>query len=167
MAGMNNHINIWGISISFLSAALLVLICLSCSEHENSFSVLSPGSGLQPPVSFSSRYSNCLYSGIAKGSYPDSVFTYSFSDSLVVDFSVTANCCPDSSRFSISSIAGSDTLVVAVADTAQNLCRCYCLYMAHAEFKNLAKDHYIIRCTLSNSAGANQVIHQVPVKRAM
>ena len=135
----------------------LVFLYFSCKEI--------PTLPNQSPISFSSQYSKCLSQGLPKISVLDSIFTYSFSDNLITDFSVIANCCPGSNRFSVSSLGGTDTLVVAVADTAQGLCDCVCLYMVHAEFNNLPNDHYVVRCTYGNLTGYHETIHLVRVNR--
>jgi hypothetical protein len=136
----------------------LILLSLSCEEN-------STNPENQSPVSFLSQSSGCLSNGLPKANGLDSIFTYSFSGGLILDFSVVANCCPDSNRFSVSHIAGTDTLIIAVADTAQSFCHCVCLYMTHAEFMNLPNDHYVVRCTIENSSGQGETIHLVHVDR--
>jgi hypothetical protein len=116
-------------------------------------------------VTFYSQSSKCLLNGLSKSADLDSVFTYLFDNNLLIDFSVTANCCPDSNRFSISQITGTDTIIISVADTAQNLCKCVCPYMIHVEFENLSKDHYVVRCRQSNSQGCLDPIYLADVYR--
>jgi hypothetical protein len=140
-----------------VTLGFLVFLCLSCNEKST-----SPDS--QSAISFSSHYGKCLSQGLPKSSSLDSVFTYSFTDSLVIDFSVNANCCPDSNRFVVTQRAGPDTLVISVADTAGNLCYCICTYMVHASFENLPNDHYVVRCRVGNSQGYED-IHLVDVYR--
>jgi hypothetical protein len=135
----------------------LLLLCFSCKDRS-----IAPSG--QPIVSFSSQYSKCL-GGLAKSSTLDSVFTYSFSDTLLIDFSAISNCCPDSDRFDVSSTVGSDTIVVSVADTAQHLCRCVCPYMVEARFANLPNDHYLVRCRISSAQDSTDPIHLVDVYR--
>ena len=118
--------------------------------------------------SFSCQYSKCLTPGnILRHDRFDSVFVYSFTDSLSIDFSVIANCCPDSDRFSVSPLTGNDTIVVSVIDTAKADCRCGCLYMIHAEFSGLPNDQYVVCCNISDSQieGAPQMLHNVNVYR--
>jgi hypothetical protein len=141
-----------------VTLGFLVFLCLSCNEK-------STNPDNQSGISFSSRYSTCLSHGLSKSSGLDSVFTYSFTDSLVIDFSVIANCCPDSNRFVVTESAGTDTLVISVADTAENLCYCICTYMVHASFGNLPSDHYVVRCRVGNSQGYVDPIHLVNVYR--
>ncbi len=139
-----------------IAVGLTALLCFSCKEK-------SANPETQAPGSFSYESSKCMRGVLQKASVSDSVFTYTFSDKLIIDFSVTANCCPDSNRFSVSSTTGIDTIVVAVVDTAQNLCKCICPYMIHAEFGNLPNDHYVVHCTIGNSQGYTDPIHLVNV----
>ncbi|MBM4168114.1 MAG: hypothetical protein FJ215_03005 [Ignavibacteria bacterium] len=76
----------------------------------------------------------------------DSCFAYVFRESLVVDFCVTGNCCPDTNRFIITPSIALDTIEVTVVDTAQNLCRCVCPYLLHVEIHNLRGNSYFLRC---------------------
>lgn len=138
-------------------SAFVLLLCVSCKERPT-------GPFAFPEASFSSQYSKCL-GGLAKGSVLDSVFTYSFVDTLLIDFSVIANCCPDSNRFDVSSTVASDTIVISVADTARALCLCVCPYMIEARFANLVADHYVVRCRIGNSQGYEDPIHLVRVDR--
>jgi hypothetical protein len=138
--------------------ALIAFFCFSCKEK----SANPENQGL---ISSSFQSSKCMGSALGKASTSDSVFTYTFSDALIIDFSVTGNCCPDSNRFSVSSAIGSDTIVVAVVDTAQNLCRCLCRYMIHSEFMNLPNNHYVVRCTIAAPQGEAEQIHSANVYR--
>jgi|GEM_PF-696133 len=122
-----------------ITFGLLILICISCHEK-------SSEPELQSIVSFSSQSSKCLSHGLSKRNSFDSLFTYSFTDSLIIDFSVSANCCPDSNRFNVLYTAVNDTLIITVIDTAAYGCRCICPYLIHAEFGNLPNNHYIVRC---------------------
>ena len=137
---------------------IVALVCSSCKEKST-----EPGD--QKVITFSSLYSNCLAHGLSKGSGLDSVFNYSFTGNLIVDFSVWANCCPDSNRFAVSYRIANDTIIISAADTARSLCRCLCPYMVHAEFFNLQQDHYIIRCRAGNEGGYEDPIHLVDVYR--
>jgi hypothetical protein len=73
----------------------------------------------------------------------DSCFSYQFHDALVVDFCASANCCPDSDRFSFRHRVSHDTIMVTIADTAAPLCRCICNYVFHMEFRDLPGDSYV------------------------
>jgi hypothetical protein len=84
---------------------------------------------------------------LLKASASDSCFSYQFHDALIVDFCATANCCPDSNRFSFKQRVSHDTIMVTIADTAAHLCRCICPYVLHMEFRDLPGDSYIFFCT--------------------
>jgi len=89
----------------------------------------------------------CKSGQLGKGSLStDSCFTYQFHGALVVDFCASANCCPDSNRFLIRHETRNDTILVTIADTAANLCRCNCTYLLHAEFHSLPGDRYVFVC---------------------
>jgi len=83
----------------------------------------------------------------------DSCFTYTFRETLKIDFCVPGNCCPDSNRFSFKSGVFKDTITIVFADTAANLCRCICNYTIQAEFDNLIKDFYLVKCQRKDSLG--------------
>jgi hypothetical protein len=140
-----------------IAAVGIIALLSSCTEKST-----DPVTKAAP--SFSYESSKCL-AGLAKRSLFDSVFVYSFTDTLIIDFSVEANCCPDSNRFEVSWSTVSDTINVSVADTAQNLCRCDCPYLIHAAFANLPNDHYVVRCTIDNYSGVHNPIHLVDVYR--
>ena len=116
-------------------------------------------------ISFISQSSACLSYAFAKSTGLDSVFTYFFSDSLLIDFSVISNCCPDSNRFAISQTIDADTLFILVADTARTLCKCICPYMIRMECANLPNDHYVVCCKIGNSPEDMEMIHRVNVYR--
>ena len=99
-------------------------------------------------IFFSYETSSCISPALLKGTtvFPDSVFSYSFSDNLTMDFSSISNCCPDSNRFVLDHEIRQDTIIITVTDTAQNLCRCICLYMIHSEITGLPMNQYVIRC---------------------
>lgn len=93
-----------------------------------------------------SQIPGCRNHATAKAALKDSCFSYQFAQTLVVDFCVSANCCPDSGRFDLTYEIRNDTIDVAVADTAANLCRCVCTYVIHAEFTGLRRDRYVFCC---------------------
>ncbi len=64
----------------------------------------------------------------------DSCFVWSFGQTLLIDFCVAANCCPDTNRFALSSQIRNDTILISVTDTAASLCSCDCGYIIRAEF---------------------------------
>lgn len=95
-------------------------------------------------VVFSShQISGCNNHGLLKTTQQDSCFSYSFDDTLKIDFCVVGNCCPDSQRFVTNYNINSDTIVVSVVDTAANLCWCNCNYTIHVEFSGLTEEEYI------------------------
>jgi hypothetical protein len=142
-----------------ISALVFVIVLLySCKDKSS-----NPDS--QTPVSLSYEATKCLAHGLAKGTELDSVFTYSFTTDLVIDFSVWANCCPDSNRFLVSYTISNDTILISVADTARSLCHCICPYMIHADFMDLSKDHYVVRCRIGNNQVWDDPIHLVDVYR--
>ena len=118
----------------------------------------------QRSPAFSFKSSTCL-AVLVKGSLYDSIFVYSFADTLMIDFSVEANCCPDSNRFLVSCISTTDTIDVCVRDTAENGCRCICPYIIHAEIANLPGDLYVVRCAMDSSSGVRNPVHVVTVRR--
>lgn len=150
------------ISLKILFVNSLFLVLFSCKEKATELQ--------NSDVAFSASSSKCQLSlRLAKVSVLDSLFEYSFSDNLILDFSVRTNCCPDSNRFVITQYIGADTLNIIVTDTAQHLCRCNCPYFIHAEYKNLTGNQYVVRCILETSAAippsASRIIHCVTVYR--
>ena len=76
----------------------------------------------------------------------DSCFFSQFKQDILIDFCVTANCCPDTSRFQTSSAVSNDTIFIVVADTAANRCLCDCPYRIHAEFRKPLLSRYVVVC---------------------
>ncbi len=127
---------------SLIASAILIWIAsilFSCSDK--STGPENQQSGLLYQIR------GCQHGGLAKLSSSDSCFSYQFKKDLVMDFRVTANCCPDSNRFSLSYGIRNDTIAVVVVDTAANLCYCICRYFIRAEFRDLPLDRYIFSCT--------------------
>jgi hypothetical protein len=89
-------------------------------------------------------------SALGKVSAIDSCFSYSFNDTLKVNFCVTGNCCPDSDRFTTEYKIKSDTIFVYVTDKAENNCDCMCNYTIHLELYNLEQNRYIFQCNYDN-----------------
>ncbi len=77
----------------------------------------------------------------------DSCFSYSFYDTLKIDFCVSGNCCPDTNRFVTTYKLNSDTINVTVVDTAGHLCKCICNYKIHIELSGLTNNHYFFYCS--------------------
>jgi len=130
---MKKYFNISLISFAFL----LVLYILSCSEN-------SPTENPEKQVEFSSyQISGCNNGGLLKVDASDSCFFYSFNDTLKIDFCLWGNCCPDSQRFKTDYKISSDTIFIAVQDTAISECFCNCGYIIHVEFSGLPEDKYL------------------------
>ncbi len=119
---------------SSLFVLLLSLVAFGCAA-------VSTGPAATTSVVFEVPGCRPSYPGKALMSV-DSCFSYQFHDQLIVDFCVSANCCPDSNRFSIDHMIRADTITVTIADTAANLCRCMCRHWIHAEFHGLESDDY-------------------------
>jgi hypothetical protein len=120
---------------------------------------------------FSAYTSNCIGLTLARsdGSETDSIFVWSFTDKLIIDFSFLANCCLDSNDSSISRMTAHDTITIAVIDSVDPGCRCPCLYMAHVEVASLPNDCYVVqvRCVVGRSIRPEDpMIHVVNVCRA-
>ncbi len=142
-----------------LAAIVLIgLVAASCKEK-------SANSTPDEGVKFHYEASGCIGAGLPKPAVNDSSFSYTFTDKLTVDFVVTSNCCPDTNRFTVASIPGSDTLTIAVTDTAGHNCRCLCPYLIHAEFANLPGNHYVVRCTLGEPGAEAGIRYLVVVER--
>ena len=92
------------------------------------------------------QISGCANKGLGKTALIDSGFSYRFDKNLIVDFSVTANCCPDSNRFNLFYEVSNNTITVIVDDTAAHLCKCVCPYIIHAEFYDLPLQKYVFIC---------------------
>jgi hypothetical protein len=119
-------------------AGIVIVVFFSCPEK-----VTNPDEHTAP--AFSYNVGKCIPMPTIRA-FADSAFSYSFADTLLVDFWVIANCCPDSDRFDVISTVGTDTLFITIVDTAASLCNCTCPYFIHAEFGNLPKAHYVVRC---------------------
>ena len=120
--------------------ALSAQVFLSCSDKSSNPTKL--------PVQGSLRQlPGCQQLYLTKVTSNDSCFMYQFSDKLMVDFCLSANCCPDSNRFSLRYEIRNDTIFVVAADTAAHLCYCNCSYLIRAEFDNLPLNHYVFYCT--------------------
>ncbi len=130
---MKKYFKISLVSLSFL----LIIYIISCSEN-------SPFENPEEQVEFSSQQiSGCNNSGLSKVNDNDSCFVYSFNDTLKVDFCLWGNCCPDSERFVTNYKISSDTIFIAVQDTAINGCDCNCNYTIHVELSGLSENEYL------------------------
>lgn len=137
------------------AVAVCIIILISCDEE------FSPSDQV-----FIYQVPGCKSTSIFKigSENRDSCFTYSFTENLVLDFCVNGNCCPDSNRFKTSSSTHSDSIIITIADTAQNLCRCNCSYTIRAEFKSLTRDEYFVTCILQNNELQETIYSQVVKK---
>jgi hypothetical protein len=139
--------------ILFFFLSLAFIACKDKSTNTND----------TPNPTFSYETSKCSGHGLSKGTALDSIFTYSFDQELIMDFSVLSNCCPDSGRFVLNHTINMDTILIAVSDTAQHLCRCICSYMIHTQLTNLPLDQYVVR--IEEGSPSNYLLHLAIVKR--
>ncbi len=145
------------IVLSILVSAMAAVL-VTCSEK-------STGPGNQDVGAKLYQIKGCLSSAkLAIAGLPDSCFGYRFGDTLVVEFCLTGNCCPDSNRFTLTGETRGDTIFVAAADTAERLCYCICDYRVRAEFTNLVLNHYRFICRRSDDSG--KVYYDEAVYRA-
>lgn len=124
-------------STRFIIIMLCLVFSFSCKDKST-----GPNTGAH--VLFSGYSSKCLSDGLTKVASIDSL-SYSFVDSLVIDYFIGANCCPDSNRFVLGYGINQDTIAIQIADTAQSVCKCVCFYDTHFAFSNLSSDHYFLR----------------------
>jgi hypothetical protein len=95
----------------------------------------------------------------------DSCFTYSFSNSLIAEYCVSGNCCPDSNRFAFIQETGDDTLNIFVTDIEENQCHCICSYMLHSEFTGLQHNTYLLNIYLTSKQGEKTLLYSETVMR--
>ncbi len=142
-----------------LSLFFILCVISSCTDKSTNLNQINL-------PSFSFKTSKCISGTIAKESRVQSdSFSYSFSQYLTLNFSVPGNCCPDSNRFMVSNEIRSDTIFITVTDTAQNLCRCSCVYMIHTQLTDLQKDSYTVRCRLGKEDNYIDPLYLVNVVR--
>lgn len=118
----------------------LVIVYYSCSVN-------SPTKSEEKEIRFSAKQISGCIKLFKKGSNSDSSFTYSFTDTLKINFGIWGNCCPDSDRFVSNCKVKSDTIFIIVKDTAKNGCYCNCPYKIHLEMVGLTKDEYLFYMT--------------------
>lgn len=124
-----------------LFAVISFIYFSSCSEDTPT----KPGDGKINFTAYQIAGCNSHYP-IEKATQGDTCFSYTFIDTLKVDFCVTGNCCPDSNRFVTSHNIIADTIFITVSDTAANLCQCDCNYIIHIEISGLPNNRYIFYC---------------------
>ncbi len=127
------------------SFIFLYLYFSSCSEN-------SPTKTTDDTIKFlAHQIPGCNSLNLSRNTPTDSsCFSYSFNDTLKIDFCVPGNCCPDSNRFVTNYDIKSDTIFVSVADTAENLCNCICTYIIHLELIGLPGERYLFYCDYEN-----------------
>lgn len=144
------------IRISMLSAFVLLGLSIACKttstepkEWDGQFQLV--------------QVNGCQSGGLGKYVVGDSLFSYQFEDDLLLDFRVTANCCPDSNRFVLDQEVHGDTVTITVWDIAPDLCLCICPYLIHAEFYDMPEDKYLVRVLM----GGGEVVHEEDVWRIL
>jgi hypothetical protein len=88
----------------------------------------------------------------------DSCFAATFTQNLLIDFCLVANCCPDTNRFALNTSITSDTILITAADTAASLCKCHCDYTVRAEFHNLPLSQYLVLCSYKDSIIYREIV---------
>jgi hypothetical protein len=128
--------------------ACLILLLLACSDNTT-----------KPKVeSLAYQVGRCDHDMIKKPVADDSCFTAAFTQDLLIDLCLVANCCPDTNRFALSTSISSDTVLIAAADTAVNLCHCLCNYKVRAEFHNLPLSQYLVLCSYKDSIIYREIV---------
>lgn len=105
----------------------------------------------------------CNGSGLNKTLSAD-CFNYTFKDKLILDFCVQGNCCPDSNRFTFTHNIQNDQISIFITDIEQNLCKCNCSYVIHAEISNLKYDKYNVYC-FQNKNGTNTILYNTIIQK--
>jgi hypothetical protein len=137
---------------------LVVCVIWSCSEKATS----PDGERCRASLY---QVPGCQRGSLGKSFMTDSCFWYQFNTALLVEFCVSANCCPDSNRFGLTYNISSDTISIAVVDTAANLCRCMCRYVIHGELDDLILNRYIVVCQYHDKIlYLNEVHRKTPTK---
>ena len=124
--------------VLYFSIVSMTGFLLHCSEEssdavneDNTVVICQIGGCAKHPASFYS---------------PDSCLSYRFSDTLLVEFCLAGNCCPDSDRFLITTRISGDTIFVVAADTSGSNCYCECTYIIQARFTGLQLPRYVFHC---------------------
>jgi hypothetical protein len=123
--------------------AVLAFIRFGCDIFPGCGQSTEPASPPASPTFVAYQVPGCA-SHLGEGE--DSCFSYEFHDTLVVEFCATANCCPDSNRFSFNHRISSDSIIVTIADTAPQNCFCTCTYVLHVELSLLPENSYLFVC---------------------
>ncbi len=88
----------------------------------------------------------------------DSCFSATFTQNLIVDLCLVANCCPDTNRFALSTEIKGDTITITAADTAASLCHCVCGYKVRAEFHDVPLSQYLVLCSYQDSIIYREIV---------
>lgn len=130
--------------------ALIILFLVSfwgCSDK-----------GTVPDTSLDFQASDCLKVNGLKKSYPDSSFSYTFGDKLIVDFLVNADCLLFAPGLIMDYEISRDTIFVTVIEANPGFTDCLCPYMMHAEFNNLPGYRYFFICEFQNRIIYNELV---------
>jgi hypothetical protein len=130
--------------------ACLILSLLACSE-----STTKPKT--ESLVYQIGRCQHTLGSAALTG---DSCFTATFTQNLLIDFCLLANCCPDTNRFALNASINGDTILIVAADTAASLCHCLCNYKVRAEFQSLPLSQYLVLCSYNDSIVYRETVNR-------
>ncbi len=143
-----------------LCFASIMVLFVACKDQ--SPTVYAPSS--------SQSTSDCISSGLNKnerGTYADSIFTYSFHASMLdLNFSVIASCGLHSSGFIVQETLHEDTIDVCVVDTNRATALCSCVYIVTVSNIPVTQDEYRVRCTFLGSADSiSYLLHTADVNR--
>jgi len=137
-------------SLTFLVIVISMLVFIgNCSND-----TVAP-----KPTVVLQQVSGCHYNqALAPPNPEDSCFSWQYSSYLSVAFCVVGNCCPDHDRFSLAYSIDNDSISIAVADTAAELCQCTCPFLIRAEFHDLPLNQYAVVCFFLDSPIYRQVV---------
>ena len=145
---------IFRIFSSFVLVISILFYVFSCTTD-------NPTNQENEIITFSAyQVGGCNSTPLAKIAVNDSCFSYSFNDTLKIDFCVTANCCPDSQRFLTDYYLKSDTIFVTVTDTSAELCDCICNYTIHLDLVGLSNTQYFFNCYYNNRVVYDEIINK-------
>ena len=132
----------------YIAMVIFVLFLLSCQKSIDPFGNQSESYDLN-----AYQFPGCAGPGLffRSGISTNDCFSYSFEDTLKVELCVTANCCPDTHRFTYNSNIENNIISFTVVDTAADLCRCICDYRIDAYFAGLRNDEYLFNCIYGDS----------------
>lgn len=105
------------------------------------------------------QFGKCNSYYFAKVSSDSLCFKYRFENSLIIDFCVNGNCCPDSNRFVFNYKIKENQIDIFVDDIAPNLCKCICNYTIHADILGLSNTKYFVKCYIKDN-GEYKILHE-------